>query len=100
MKNQTFLLLLILTIAGSFAGAVLKIMHAPGADILLASALIGGFVFAVLALWEILPSSINTSEKLMWIFGFLFLNWIAVILYLAVGRKRIMGFGRNSISGG
>jgi hypothetical protein len=98
MKNQAFLLLLILNIAGSFAGAVLKIMHAPGADILLAVALIAGFVFAALALSEILPSSINKPEKLMWIFGFLFLNWIAVILYLAIGRNRILGLGQKSFS--
>ncbi|MCU0404736.1 MAG: PLD nuclease N-terminal domain-containing protein [Chitinophagaceae bacterium] len=98
MKNQVFLLLFILTIVGSFAGAVLKIMHAPGADILLAAALLGGYVFAVLALWEILPSSINKSEKLMWMVGFVFLNWITVILYLAVGRNRIMRTHQRNLS--
>ncbi len=98
MKNQAFLFLLVLSIVGSFAGAFLKIMQAPGADILLASGLIGGVLFAVLALSEILPSPINKSEKLMWIFGFIFLNWIAVILYLAVGRNRIIHTHQKSIS--
>ena len=100
MKNQIFLLLLILSIGGSFSGALLKIMHAPGADILLAVGLIAGFVFAGLALWEILPTNIQMTEKLMWVFGFIFLNWIAVILYLAVGRNRILGTRQHGISRG
>jgi hypothetical protein len=71
-------------------------MHTPGADVLLAVALIGGFAFAVLALWEILPSSISTIEKLMWMVGFIFLNWLAAVLYLAVGRKRVKGLRANN----
>jgi hypothetical protein len=70
-------------------------MHAHAADRLPAKGLVNGLVFAVL---EILPSSIHTSEKPMWIIGFLFLNWKVVILYLAVGRNRILG--QNSIAGG
>jgi hypothetical protein len=98
MRNHIFILLLGLSFGGSFAGAFLKIMHAPGADILLASGLVGGLVFAVLALSEILPSPIQRTEKLMWIIGFIFLNWIAVILYLAVGRNRILQRDQNRIS--
>lgn len=100
MKNNVFLFLAILSITGSVAGAILKIMHVPGADIMLAVALIGGFAFAVFALWEILPSSISKIEKLMWIVGFLFLNWLAAVLYLAVGRNRILGLGPNNYRGG
>lgn len=96
MKNTVFILLTVLIIAGSIVGSILKIMHTPGADFLLASGLISGFLFAILALSEILLSPIQKTEKVMWVIGFIFLNWIAVILYMAVGRNRILLTNKNS----
>lgn len=98
MNYKFFLVLAIVIFAGSFAGAVMKIMHMSGAEFLLALGLIGGLLFAVLALTEILPAPIQKTEKVMWVIGFIFLNWITVILYLAVGRNRILKNSNKNLS--
>lgn len=76
---------------GILFGAVLKIMHSPFADLLLELSFAFYLVFAVLALYEVFQSNkIETVEKIMWTIGILFLGSIIGILYLLLGRKRIV----------
>jgi hypothetical protein len=88
--NISFILSFVLTIVG----ALFKIMHWPGATILLIIGLSSLAVFIITALYEVYNSkTINSSEKLMWTVGFLCLSSIAGLVYVLVGRKRVI---RNS----
>ncbi len=74
-----------------FTGALLKILHIPGATELLTIGLLLILVFIFSALYEIYSSNrINLSEKIMWTTAFIVFTMLAAILYLAVGRPRLM----------
>ena len=80
-----------ISLIGIPAGTVLKIMHAPFADLLFQISIAFYLVFAVLALYEVFQSNrIEKNEKFMWTIGFLFLGTLVGILYLVTGRKRIV----------
>ena len=80
-----------ISLIGIPAGTVLKIMHAPFADLLFQISFAFYLVFAVLALYEVFQSSrIEKNEKFMWTIGFIFLGTLVGILYLVTGRKRIV----------
>lgn len=98
MRDKLLLFLLIASVGGSFVGAFLKISHLAGADIVLAAGLVAGLFFATFALTEIMASNVPVAEKLMWVFAFIFLNWLAVILYLAFSRKRVLITHSNNFS--
>ena len=88
-----------ISVIGILFGAVLKIMHSPFADLLLELSFAFYLVFAVLALYEVYQSNkIETTEKIMWTIGLLFLGSIVGILYLVAGRKRIVNNLTNTNS--
>ena len=89
----------LISVVGILIGSVLKIMHSSFAEFLLPISIVFYIVFAVLALYEIYRSpNIETTEKIMWTIGLLFLGSIVGIVYLVAGRKRIINTNRNTHS--
>lgn len=83
----SFIFSFILTIVG----ALFKIMHWPGASMLLLIGLLSLALFIIMALYEVFNSkTINSSEKLMWTVGFLCLGSLAGLVYILTGRKRVI----------
>jgi type IV secretory pathway component VirB8 len=72
----------------------MKILHLPGAEELLIVSVVSNGVFVVSALTEVWRSvRINKNEKIMWTIAFIFMGFlgaIAGIVYLLLGRKRIV----------
>jgi hypothetical protein len=72
----------------------MKILHLPGAEELLIVAVVSNGVFVVSSLIEVWRSvRIDKNEKIMWTIAFVFmglLGAIAGIVYLLLGRKRIV----------
>lgn len=82
---------------GMLIGALLKIMHWATADTWLAIGLISWAVFVVAAIYEVSTSkTINRTEKIMWIVGFVLMAGITGWIYVIIGRKRVV---RNIITG-
>jgi peptidoglycan/LPS O-acetylase OafA/YrhL len=82
---------LFLSIGVSILASWFKLMHKPGSDFLFFIALIAAAVFIITAIGEINRSEkIEPSEKIMWVFGFLFLTGIAGLVYIFSGRKRVV----------
>lgn len=78
--------------AASILGTVLKIMHGQGGEALIILSLLLLLVFIIAAIREVNASvKIPSSEKSMWIIGFVFLTLIAGIIYLKQGRRRVIG---------
>jgi len=72
-------------------GLVLKIMHISAAQILIPFGLFFTLVYATIALYEIYKSDkITLDEKLMWTVGFISVCTITGLLYLILGRPRIL----------
>ncbi|MGK4567611.1 GldL-related protein [Flavobacterium sp. 3HN19-14] len=94
MKTNTFTILkysFSLSLLIVITGALFKINHMPAANALLTIGLIFTFIYTVAAILEIFNSRrINSTEKLMWLIGFLFFNFITGILYILSARKRIV----------
>ncbi|MEK8179467.1 hypothetical protein WMW71_03860 [Flavobacterium buctense] len=81
----------ILSFIATIIGALFKIMHWPGASMLLIIGLLSLAVFVITALYEVYNSkTINSSEKLMWTIGFLCLGSIAGLVYVLIRRKRVI----------
>jgi hydrogenase/urease accessory protein HupE len=72
----------------------MKILHLPGAEELLIVSVVSNGVFVVSALTEVWRSiRIDKNEKIMWTIAFVFMGFlgaIAGIVYLLLGRKRIV----------
>jgi hypothetical protein len=80
-----------LSFAFQFMGPLFKIMHLPIAEELLIIGIISHYLVAILAMFEIWQSGkIERIEKIMWTVAFLFLGGLAGLLYILVGRKRIV----------
>jgi TM2 domain-containing membrane protein YozV len=78
--------------AASILGALLKIMHGQGGETLLIISFLLLLVFIITASREVNASvKIPSSEKSMWIIGFVFMSLIAGIVYLKQGRRRVIG---------
>lgn len=59
------------------------------ADFIIAPGTISALVILILGLIDVLSNNkIKTSEKLMWVSGFIFFTFIAGILYLQTFKKR------------
>ncbi len=72
-------------------GPLFKMMHLPFAEELLIIGIISHYLVAILAMLEIWQSGkIERIEKIMWTVAFLFLGGLAGLLYVFVGRKRII----------
>lgn len=86
----SFFISLVLVLLGAF----MKILHLPGAEQLLIVGMVTNGVFVVTALSEVWRSErIDKNEKIMWTIGFTFIGFlgtIAGIVYLLLGRKRIV----------
>lgn len=84
----------VISLVFELVGALMKIMHFAGADALLIIGMVVNGVFIVSALSEVWGSvRINTSEKVMWTIAFIFMGFLgalAGILYVILGRKRIV----------
>ncbi|MHA8090067.1 GldL-related protein [Aquirufa antheringensis] len=84
----------VISLVLELVGALMKIMHLPGADALLIIGMVANGAFIVSALSEVWGSvRINTNEKVMWTIAFIFMGFlgaIAGILYVVIGRKRIV----------
>lgn len=75
-------------------GGLMKILHLPGGDILLIIGILAYGIFIVSALSEVWGSvRINTNIKIMWTIAFIFMGFLgalAGILYVLIGRKRVV----------
>jgi hypothetical protein len=86
----TFFLGFIATVVGAY----LKILHAGGADILLAIGLLATAVFIITAVIEVISSSkIRHQEKILWTIAFILGGTITGLVYMIIGRKRIASQG-------
>jgi predicted membrane channel-forming protein YqfA (hemolysin III family) len=83
-----------ISLALSLVGALMKILHLPGAEQLLMVGVVSNGVFVVSALTEVWRSvRIDKNEKIMWTIAFVFMGFlgaIAGIVYLLLGRKRVV----------
>lgn len=85
--KTSFFASILLTIVGAY----FKITHTADGETWLIISLISWAVFVVAAVYEVASSrTINRSEKMTWIFALILLSSIAGIVYLLVGRKRIV----------
>jgi hypothetical protein len=86
----SFFISLVLVLVGAF----MKILHLPGAEQLLIVGMVTNGVFVVSALSEVWRSErIDKNEKIMWTIAFIFIGFlgtIAGIVYLLLGRKRVV----------
>lgn len=86
----SFFISLVLVLVGAF----MKILHLPGAEQLLIVGMVTNGVFVVAALSEVWRSErIDKNEKIMWTIAFIFIGFlgtIAGIVYLLLGRKRVV----------
>jgi hypothetical protein len=72
-------------------GAWFKILHYPYANVLLVMGLVAIILSTVLSLHEIHTSQkVNTTEKIVWTLGFLFMNWVTGLIYIIAGRKSVL----------
>jgi hypothetical protein len=84
----------VISLVFELVGALMKMMHLPGANSLLIIGMVANGVFIVCALSEVWGSvRIKMNEKVMWTIAFVFMGFlgaIAGILYVVIGRKRIV----------
>jgi len=72
-------------------GALMKITHLPGAETLLKIGILGNVVFIVSALNEVWTSiRIEKGEKVMWTIAFFSIGILGSIIYILLGRKRVI----------
>ncbi len=72
-------------------GALMKITHLPGAEALLIIGILRNAVFIVSALNEVWTSiRIEKGEKIMWTIAFFFIGTLGPIIYILLGRKRVI----------
>jgi ABC-type polysaccharide/polyol phosphate export permease len=88
-KVTAFKVSLILTIVLNLLGTYFKIAHYPHGTLLLSISLIASLVFIILGLTDVFENeNCRTPEKIMWTVGFIFLSWIAGLLYYPKFKKR------------
>ena len=82
---------LLLSIAVGLTRLLLKIMHISAGQIFIPLGLLFTLVYVIIALYEIYGSNrITVNEKIMWTAGFIILSAITGLLYLFMGRPRIL----------
>lgn len=90
-KIAIYYICLILALLLSALGAMLKIMHLPFSDSLLALSLPFAIIYIVLGIQDVARSSrLTVIEKLMWITAFIFVSGIAGIVYYSRFRKNFL----------
>jgi hypothetical protein len=81
----------IIGILATILGAYRKIMHYSGNETYLVIGLLAWMLFIALAIYEVASSRrINGTEKTMWVLSLLFFSGIAGIVYLLIGRRRVV----------
>ena len=84
MLRTTYGLSVLLTIIGAW----LKITHVQGAEEFLIISLLASAVFLFVFISDVQRSPyVNRSEKFMWTIGFIFMGWLAGLLYLIKYRR-------------
>jgi drug/metabolite transporter (DMT)-like permease len=79
----------------TLAGAYLNILHAQGADVLLALGLGASLVFILTAIYEVQTSKrIGSQDKIMWTIALIFMSGIAGLMYFFWVRKRVVDPGK------
>jgi len=79
---------LMISIAITIIGAMFKIMHWPGASLLLSLGLLLSLIYIVIALIEIYKTeSKSLVEKVVWLIGFIVFSWIVGLIYYFVELK-------------
>ncbi len=72
-------------------GALFKILHIPGAQMLLGISALLSLVSIISALYEIYSSDrVTVNERIMWTVGFVLFNGLTLLLYFFFGRPRIL----------
>ncbi len=80
-----------LSIVTGITGLAAKIMHFPLGQILILLGLVFTMVYVIIALYEINKSDrITPDEKIMWTAGFILISTVTGLLYLIMGRPRIL----------
>jgi hypothetical protein len=80
-----------LSFAFQLIGPFFKIMHLPLGEELLIAGIVSHYLLAAFAITEIWQSGkIERIEKIMWTVAFLFLGGLVGLLYILMGRKRIV----------
>jgi hypothetical protein len=90
IKQSNLVLIYLISIVLVIAGAYIKMTNGGGGALLIAG-ILGTVVFLVIALTEVFQSRrISGTEKLLWTAGFLLFNGITALLYLLIGRKKVV----------
>jgi len=89
-KTNHFKTAFLLSFLFSAIGAMMKITHTDGYNIFLVLGILATILFMAIGIYEVNKSAkIGNSEKVMWTIAFLVLNFLAGLLYLISGRRRI-----------
>ena len=82
-------LTLIISFFATVVGAMFKIMHWPGASLLLNIGVVLSLVYILIALTNIYKSDKSIIEKILWLIGFISLSWITgLVFYFKEMRKK------------
>ena len=88
-KVTIFKVALIVTVVFNLLGILFKISHYPYQSLLLSISIITSLIFIILGLIDVFKNNNSMSyEKIMWTVGFIFLSWIAGLLYYSKFKKR------------
>ena len=91
ISRRAFGILFAMSFFITTVAAFFKIMHWPFSTVLLVFGLLATLGYIVIGILEVNRSNrINDSEKFMWIIGFVFFSFIAAILYLLSGQRRVV----------
>ncbi len=88
MKKTLYKISLSISLVLITIGALFKIMHYPGASLLLFLGMIISFIFIIIALEEIFIDKNNSQfEKLLWLIAFIFFSFITGTVYYFNNKK-------------
>lgn len=71
----------------TITGAMFKIMHWPGASLLLSIGMFVSLIYIVIALVEIYKTDKSLIEKILWSFGFVVFSWLVGLIYYSKELK-------------
>ena len=91
MNSWLMKLLFCISFIAFIIGGYFKIMHIGTAYTYLMIGVITGLFCLAFALFEIFSSKrIKTIEKLVWMIGFFTTGWIALLIYVFMGRNEVI----------
>ncbi len=87
-RTELFRVSLIVTTVFNLLGVICKIQHFPYGGLLLGLSALASLGFVIPGLADVFDKvKYKLNEKLMWTVGFIFLSWIAGILYWPEFKK-------------